>query len=248
MLVTVCVKNIGGDEVRLRSTPERSWMDFFVKTHDGLSVQRQKPFQAEDQTLKPGQALRLEVDLAPHFLIRDPGAYRIQLCVHGPTGEPWLTEPLELAAARGETVWSRERGLQEERRIFSLVRFFEGPGLGVYLLVDLPAQHTIFPARRLGSFVPMSRPVGEFDTKNHLHLMFPVGSGRHRIVVVNQDGEVLRQETRQEAPSAPQLRLTPDGQVVVEGGLVILPENLRERLSYLQSRLGGGQGELPANP
>ena len=247
--LVVRIKNIGVEEVRLQSLPGQPWMEFFVKSHDGLSVREQTPLVPEDRILKSGQSLRLEIDLAPHFLIREPGAYFIRLAVHGERGDPWLTAPLEVAVARGQTLWSQERGLGAERRIFSLVRFYENPGLGLYLVVDLPGQQKFFPARRLGTYVPLARPSAEFDSKNHLHCLFSIGSGQYRIVVANQNGDLLRQETRQEAPTAPTLRLTPDGSVQVEGGMVILPQNLRERLSYLQSRLGAaGPESAPAGP
>jgi len=247
--VVVRVKNIGAEEVRLRSLPGQPWMEFFVKSHDGLSVREQASLVPEDRILKSGQSLRLEIDLAPHFLIREPGAYYIRLAVRGEQGDPWLTAPLEVAVARGQTLWSQERGLGAERRLFSLVRFYENPGLGLYLVVDLPGQQQFFPARRLGTYVPLTRPSAEFDSKNHFHCLFFIGSGQYRIVVANQNGDLLRQETRQEAPTAPTLRLAPDGSVQVEGGLVILPQNLRERLSYLQSRLGAaGPESAPAGP
>jgi len=247
--VVVRIKNIGVEEVRLRSLPGQPWMEFFVKSHDGLSVREQASLVPEDRSLKSGQSLRLEIDLAPHFLIREPGAYHIRLAVRGEQGDPWLTEPLEVAVARGQTLWSQERGLGTERRIFSLVRFYENPGLGLYLLVDLPGQQQFFPARRLGAYVPLTRPSAEFDSKNHLHCLFSIGSGQYRIVVANQNGDLLRQETRQEAPTAPILRLAPDGSVQVDGGMVILPQNLRQRLSYLQSRLGAaGPESAPAGP
>jgi len=248
--VVVLVKNIGGKEVRLCSQLGQPWMQFFVKAHDGLNVQEQRPFTSQDQLLKPGQSLRLEVDLAPHFLIREPGAYFVRLAVRGEQGDPWLTEPLEVAVARGHTLWSRERGQGTERRMFSLVRFYENPEMGLYLVVDLPEQQKFFPAKRLGPYVPLTGPSAEFDAKEHLYCLFSIGSGQYRIVVANQNGDLLRQETRQEAPSAPTLRLDPEGNVIVQGGTVILPQNLRERLSYLQSRVGGGSGKMmpPVHP
>ncbi|MEY5062780.1 MAG: hypothetical protein RLZZ112_744, partial [Verrucomicrobiota bacterium] len=60
----------------------------------------------------------------------------------------------------------------------------------------------------------------------------------HRITVVNQDGSPLREELRQETLDKPRLRKGPDGLVDVEGGTVILPSHLREKLSTLQARAG----------
>jgi hypothetical protein len=65
-----------------------------------------------------------------------------------------------------------------------------------------------------------------------------VAPGEYRIAVVNQDGNLLREETRQETTERPRLRRSPDGLVDVQGGTVILPSHLREKLSTLQARAG----------
>jgi hypothetical protein len=80
--------------------------------------------------------------------------------------------------------------------------------------------------------------VVEFDSQNHLHLLYPTAAGVHRITVVSEDGQMLREETRQDGTEKPRLRKDETGTVLIEGGDVILPSSLRERLSSLQSRIG----------
>lgn len=58
------------------------------------------------------------------------------------------------------------------------------------------------------------------------------------MTVVSEDGRMLREETRQEGVEKPRIRKEESGEVVVEGGNVILPNALRERLSTLQARIG----------
>jgi hypothetical protein len=118
------------------------------------------------------------------------------------------------------------------------LKFYEDPNLGLYLRVEVPEQNQVFPARRLGPFLPLGKPVAEFDIKNHLHLLYVVAPGEYRIAVVNLDGQLLREETRQETTERPSLRRSPDGLVDVQGGTVILPSHLREKLSTLQARAG----------
>ena len=136
--VTVRLRNLGPEKIHFRSSEHQSWLNFFVKTHRGISVPAQKPLVMENKEMDPGQSLAVEIDLAPYFLIRDIGNYYVQLSVQVPSGDPWLTEPLEVSVARGKTLWSREVGKGQERRKFSLIRFYENPGLGLYLSIDFP--------------------------------------------------------------------------------------------------------------
>jgi hypothetical protein len=118
------------------------------------------------------------------------------------------------------------------------VKFYEDPNVGLYLRVEVPGRNLVYPSRRLGPFLPLGNPTAEFDSKNHLHLLYAVAPGQYRIMVVNQDGAPLREETRQETSAKPKLRKSPDGLIEVQGGIVVLPSHLREKLSTLQARAG----------
>ena len=236
--VTVNLKNLGGQEIVLEGTPEKPWLEMIVQSIDGLLLRPDRPLAPPSLTLKPGESRTLSLDLAPHFLVREPGGYRVRASVLLPSGENLLTEPLPFLIGRGEVVWSVPRGQGQERRIFSLLKFYEDPNVGLYLRVEVPGQNLVYPTRRLGPFLPLGKPTAEFDSENHLHLLHTVAAGQHRLTVVNLDGTVLREELRQETTEKPRLRKSPDGLVDVVGGTVILPTHLREKLSSLQARAG----------
>lgn len=236
--VTVKLKNLGAQDLVLEDQAGQPWLEMIVQSTDGLLLKSDRPFLSPPVTLASGEARALPLDLAPHFLVREPGGYLVRGSVRLPSGQTLLTEPLTFLVGRGEVVWSTPRGEGRDRRIFSLLKFYEDPNLGLYLRVEVPEQNQVFPARRLGPFLPLGKPVAEFDIKNHLHLLYVVAPGEYRIAVVNLDGQLLREETRQETTERPSLRRSPDGLVDVQGGTVILPSHLREKLSTLQARAG----------
>lgn len=236
--VTVKLKNLGGQELVLRGGEAGPWLELIVQSNDGLLLKPDRPLSPLPLSLGPGESRSLPLDLAPHFLVREPGGYRVRASVRLPSGQTLLTEPLPFLVGRGEVIWSRPRGQGKERRVFSLLKFYEDPNLGLYLRVEVPEQNLVYSSRRLGPFLPLGQPTAEFDSENHLHLLYTVAPGQHRITVVNQNGDPLREENRQENLEKPRLRKSPDGLVDVEGGTIILPANLREKLSTLQSRAG----------
>jgi hypothetical protein len=236
--VTVKLKNLGAQDLVLEDQAGQPWLEMIVQSTDGLLLKSDRPFLSPPVTLASGEARALPLDLAPHFLVREPGGYLVRGSVRLPSGQTLLTEPLTFLVGRGEVVWTTPRGEGKDRRIFSLLKFYEDPNLGLYLRVEVPEQNQVFPARRLGPFLPLGKPVAEFDIKNHLHLLYVVAPGEYRIAVVNLDGQLLREETRQETTERPSLRRSPDGLVDVQGGTVILPSHLREKLSTLQARAG----------
>ena len=236
--VTVKLKNLGGEDLALGGSPESSWLEMIVQSTDGLLVKADQPLASSSLVLRPGESRNLPLDLAPHFLVREPGGYRVRASARLPSGQTLLTEPLTFLVGRGEVIWSAPRGEGKDLRIFSLLKFYEDPNVGLYLRVEVPGRNQVYPSRRLGPFLPLGKPAAEFDAKNHLHLLYAVAPGQHRLTVVNEDGQPLREENRQQNTEKPKLRLGPDGLVDVVGGTVILPSHLREKLSTLQAQAG----------
>lgn len=245
---TVRIRNLGGGTVRLEDQGGRPWLEFVVQSSNGLLVTSDKAASFAPLELPSGQSTGLEVDLAPTHLIREPGGYQVRASVRLPSGETVLTDPLSFLVGRGEVIWSQPRGQGAERRVYSLLKFYEDPNTGLYLQVEVPEKNQVFPSRRLGPYLPLDRPAAEFDTSGHLHLLYGVEPGRYRLTVVNPDGNPLREEQRQETTSRPVLRRSPDGQIDVDGGVVILPSHLREKLSTLQGRLGIRPPPAAPNP
>lgn len=236
--VTVRIKNQGADEVRLASEEGRPWLEFVVQRSDGMVVQMESPPPVADRVVKIAESFGLAIDLAPSFMVRETGGYTVRASLRLPSGEKLLTEPLRFMISRGEVIWTVPRGEGAERRVYSLIKYFEDPNVGLYLRVEVPEKNLVYPCRRLGPYLPLAKPTAEFDEKNHLHLLYATDSGMHRVTVVNGDGAILREENRQEGVDRPKLVRLPNGEVVTEGGVVILPSNLRERLSNLQARVG----------
>lgn len=234
----ICLKNTGGEEIDLSSLDGKPWLELLVQSRDGLLVRSEKSFTPPDKKMKVGESALLPVDIAAYFLVREVGGYQVRASVRLPSGQALLTEPLEFLIGRGEPIWTQTRGEGVDRHVYSLLKFYEDPNVGLYLRVEVPGKNIVYPSRRLGPYLPLTKPVVEFDAQNHLHLLYQTAAGVHRITVVSEDGRLLREETRQEGVDKPRIRREQGGEVVVEGGSVILPSNLRERLSTLQARIG----------
>jgi len=235
---TICLKNIGGDEIVLQSAGEKPWLEMLVQSRDGLLIRAEKHFSPPDKRLKPGESSVLPLDLAAYFLVRELGGFQARASVRLASGQTLLTEPLQFLVGRGEVIWSQSRGEGLDHHLYSLLKFYEDPNVGLYLRVEVPGKNIVYPCRRLGPYLPLTQPMVEFDNQNHLHLLYQTAAGVHRNTVVDEDGKMLREETRQQGTEKPRLRKDEVGEVVIEGGNVVLPNTLRERLSTLQARIG----------
>ncbi len=235
---TIKIKNLGAGELRLAETQGKPWLEMVVQSRDGQLIAPEKMLLPPEKTLRSGQSTSISVDLAPHYLIRDTGGYRARASVRLPSGETLMTDSLDFLIGRGEVIWTVPRGDGEERRIYSLLKFYEDPNVGLYLRVEVPHKNQVYPSRRLGAFLPLGKPVAEFDPQNNLHLLYAVAAGKYRLTVVNPDGQILREETRQAGVDKPVLTKHTDGDVSIQGGVVQQPSSLRERLSTLQARIG----------
>ena len=235
---TIKIKNLGAGELRLAETQGKPWLEMVVQSRDGQLIAPEKMLLPPEKTLRSGQSTSISVDLAPHYLIRDTGGYRARASVRLPSGETLMTDSLDFLIGRGEVIWAVPRGDGEERRIYSLLKFYEDPNVGLYLRVEVPKKNQVYPSRRLGACLPLGKPVAEFDPQNNLHLLYAVAAGKYRLTVVNPDGQILREETRQAGVDKPVLTKHTDGDVSIQGGVVQQPSSLRERLSTLQARIG----------
>ena len=235
---TVRLKNQGASELHLTEVNGQSWLEMIVQSRDGMLIPPEKPMSPPDKVLKSGESTAISVDLAPYYLVRDTGGYRVRASVHLPSGEKLLTDSLDFLVGKGEVIWSVPRGDGKERRIYSLLKFYEDPNVGLYLKVEVPEQNLVYPVRRLGPYLPLGKPKAEFDSDNHLHLLYATAAGVYRITVVNADGNLLREESRQQGVDTPDIKKNEAGEVHIQGGTVMLPSSLRERLSTLQSRIG----------
>jgi len=241
----VRLRNLGADPVTFRNDQDKPWLTVLVQNQRGIVVPEEKIFSPPDTTIPPGGAAVLPLDLNQFFMIRETGAYRVRASLRMPSGDHLLTEPLGILVGKGEVVWTQPRGEGQNQKIYSLLRYYEDPATGLYLRVEVPEKNQVFPARRLGPYLPLIKPDARFDIRNNLHLLYVVGAGRTRLTVVNPDGKTLREELREDSSAGrPRLASLPDGEIEVQGGAVVLPSHLRERLSTLQSRLGG----MPVTP
>lgn len=232
------MKNLGAGELHLVSGPGRPWLEMVVQSTDGLVIRPERPWDVPEIRLQPGESRTFPIDLAPYYLVREPGGYQVRASVRLSSGETLLTDPLTFLIGRGEVIWTVPRGEGADRRVYSLLKFFEDPAVGLYLRVEVPEKNLVYPSRRLGPYLPLSKPSAEFDEKSHLHILYATGAGMYRLTVVNQEGRVLREENRQEQGQRLSLTRSAQGEVEVKGGVVVLPSNLRERLSTLQARAG----------
>jgi len=235
---TIKIKNLGAGELRLTETQGKPWLEMVVQSRDGQLIAPEKVLLPPDKTLRAGQSTSISVDLAPHYLIRDTGGYRARASVRLPSGDTLMTDSLDFLVGRGEVIWTVPRGDGEERRIYSLLKFYEDPNVGLYLRVEVPKKNQVYPSRRWGAYLPLGKPTAEFDPQNNLHLLYAVAAGKHRLTVVNPDGQILREETRQAGVDQPVLTKHSNGDVSIQGGIVQQPSSLRERLSTLQARIG----------
>lgn len=171
--VAIHLKNLGAQDLVLQENQGQPWLEMLIQSSDGLLIRPDKPMPMPELTLKAGETRELRLDLAPYFLVRDPGAYRARASVRAPNGDTLLTEPVSFLIGRGEVVWTVPRGEGKDQRIFSLLRYYEDPNVGLYLRVEVPGRNLVFPSQRLGPYLPIGKPLAEFDADSHLHLFVP---------------------------------------------------------------------------
>lgn len=227
------VRNITDQPIKLSRGQRGNWLDFIVTNASNVPVRRLTPIETSPTVLPPGEALRLTVNLTPHFNIRDTGPYDIRCVISTSSGKDYTTIPLRITLGRGLTIWEGKRISGSSTIHYSLLRFIEKRETYLYFRVEEPEKNMVFTTRRLGTLVSFTEPKVLFDPAGNVHILHTPTSQTYLHSVFTPEGSLISQNERVRTDSIPQLVQDTDGSIRFVGGFAPTDVPTREKLSDL---------------
>jgi len=223
LAVRLKISNFSGQTLRLGEDPD--WLSFTVDGLEGKALSKTgeiplpKPF-----TLESSMTVSLRTDLMPHFDLKEPGRYTLNVKVKIPP----IEKEIEVKAKAfdiisGTTLWEKEVGVPATQpplvRKFALQQATFLTQLRLYVRLTDATESQVFRVQPIGTLLSFSTPEPLVDKSSNLHVLFQNGPRSFLYSVVTPEGDqIIRQTYDYYANSRPRLRAEEDGRVAVVGG------------------------------
>ncbi len=224
--VAVRITNLSGQELHLGA--DEDWLTFSIESTEGTVVPKlaEAPV-AGAFTLETSKVAIKHVDLAPYFMLAQPGTYQVVATVKIRDWKRELTSPAKsFDVIQGVKIWEQEVGVphsgtpeEPELRHYILQQANYSRGqLRLYLRVTDSYGKTL-RVTSLGPMVSFGRPETQVDRSSQLHVLHQVKGSIFSYTVFDLDGDLTLRQTYDYSDSRPRLRLDDEGNIKVLGGL-----------------------------
>jgi hypothetical protein len=224
--LTVKITNTSGQQLHLGAEPD--WLTFNVESEESFIVAKVSDVPVvEPFDLESSQLAIKHVDLQPYFQMGRTGRYKVTATMRV---KQWSltvdSSPIHLDVIHGGELWSQDFGVlvssnvPPESRKFTLIKAnFLREQLRLYVQVSNGDESVVYKVAPLGSLVSFSMPEERVDRLSQLHVLWQTGAQSFTYAVISADGATVSRDTYDNFNSRPRLSVTPDGEVVVKGGV-----------------------------
>jgi hypothetical protein len=227
--VAVKITNLSGQELHLGA--DAGWLTFSVESEDGVVVVKNSevpvlgPFDLESS-----QMATKRVDIAPYFVISQPGRYKVTAMLHIKDWSATMaSQPKDFDVVTAVKLWSQEFGLPSagglpQMREFALEKAnYLGEQLRLYVQLSDATESRIFKMVALGPMVSFGYPEEQIDRTSQLHVLWQTGAQSFSYCVISPEGEILTRDIYDIFNSRPKLQVDDSGGVSVVGGVKRVP-------------------------
>ena len=224
--VAVKITNRSGQQLHLGAAAD--WLTFSVESTDGFIVIKnaEVPVTGEFDLESSQIGIIKRMDLQPYFQMGRHGRYKVIATLRIKDWSASVNSaPKTFDVVNGAKLWSQDFGVpgvtnsQPEVRKFTLEEAnYLRSQLRLYVRVSDQSESQIFKVATLGQMVSFSDPDAKVDRTSQLHVLWQAGAQVFNYVLINANGEVVRQAVYNNAGSRPRLVVNEQGEVSVAGG------------------------------
>lgn len=227
--LAVRITNRSGQTVRLGA--DANWLTFTVERPNAGVVAKLEDVPVLGEFELPSSKVATKwVDIAPYFLLENPGHYLVTGTVRV---KEWALErtspPKTFNIIEGARLWEQDFGVTGKvdpetggplirRYIVQQANYVKGQ-LRLYVRVSDPETGKTIKVVPVGRTLSFSRPQAQIDHESNLHLIYQNGPSSFLYTKFDPDGELLLRQTHDIQLTRPRLNVNADREIVVTGGL-----------------------------
>jgi hypothetical protein len=226
VMAVVTVTNHAGQTLTFASDGRTQWLDFIMKDRRGEAVSPKGNALFGKMSIRAGETLAREVDLAQHFQLSEPGNYSVAAVVHMPgrDGDGASTNRVLFAQSPGVPYWTQKVGIPGkpgQTREYQVISFSGDEKSQIYVKVSESRTGRNISTFLLGEFLMLRKPVVAVDREQRMHVLFLATPTTWVHCVINIDGKLVGRKFHQRGQLGdPQLLTFGDGTVKVTNSVV----------------------------
>lgn len=235
----VTITNHSGQELTFASDGRTQWLNFMMNDRHGESATPKGKVVFGKMTLKAGETMAREVDLAQSFQLSEPGNFSVSAVIHMPGNamEGASTNRVLFNQSPGMLYWSQKVGIPSrpgQTREFRVLTFSGDQKTQIYAqIVDNRTGQNV-RTFLLGDVLLLRKPLATIDREQRLNVMFLATPTMWVHCQIDTDGKLVNRQIHQRGPQGdPQLMTLPDGTVNVANSIPFDPKAAAEARSKI---------------
>lgn len=234
VIAIVTVTNHAGRELTFYGSGRMQWLNFIVKDRQGEDVSPRGTAMFGKMTIKAGESMSRDVDLAQCFQLSEAGNYSVSGVVRmpGSTGDGASTNRVTFNQSPGVPYWTQKVGLPgrpSQTREFRVLNFSGDEKSQIYAqIVDNQTGQNV-RTFLLGDILMLRKPLATVDRNQRMHVLFLATPSMWVHCQVNTDGKLVERQLHQcGLQGDPQLLTFGDGTVRVANSIPYDPKAAAE--------------------
>jgi len=234
IMAVVTVTNHAGQPLTFSSDGRTQWLNFIIKDNRGNPVFPRGRGVFGKMSVKAGETMAREIDLAQHFSLSQPGSFSASAVIRMPDGigDGTATNRVSFNQSPGRLFWSQTVGVlggSGETRQFRLLNFAGDLRNQIYAQVVNERTGQYVRTFLLGDVLTLRAPLATVDNKQRMHVMFLATPTMWVHCEVDTDGRLVSRGIHQRTDSGdPQLLTFGDGTVRIANSIPFDPKAAAE--------------------
>jgi hypothetical protein len=225
VIAVVTITNHSGQPLTFAGDGRRQWLNFIIKDNRGNPVNPRGNTMFGKMTIKAGETMAREVDLAQHFMLGEPGNISVAAVIKMPgedeQGSP--TNRLMFNQSPGRLFWTQKVGIagkSGQARQYKVLNFAGDQKDQIYAQVIDERTGQNVRTFLLGDVLSLRKPLATVDRQQHLHVMFLATPSMWVHCQIDTNGRLVNREIHQRGEEGdPQLLTFADGTVRVANSI-----------------------------
>ena len=226
VVVVVTVTNHAGQILTFSGDPRTPWLEFIVKDRHGESVTFKGRSVFGKMTIRAGESLSREVDLAQSFQLSEPGNFSVGALVHMPGNANGgaSTNRVLFNQSPGSPYWKQKVGIPGkpgQTREFRILNFSGDERSHIYAQVTDNTTGNNVRTFLLGDVLMLRKPLATVDRLQRMHVLFLATPTMWVHCQIDSDGKLVDRQIHQRGTQGdPQLMTFGDGTVRVSNSVL----------------------------